>query len=85
MKGPKSLELLDAENASNNLNRKTALQNIKGLCPPFYRYLSNTYQKPAKLIIPSKDFKYDIIYSEEGSTQGDITAMGLYGSVVSSR
>ena len=30
--------LVDAENAFNKLNRKTALQNIKVLCPPFYRY-----------------------------------------------
>ena len=70
--------LVDAENAFNNLNRKAALLNIKEICPPFYRYLQNTYQKPAKLIIPGED-KYDIILSEEGSTQGDVAAMPLYG------
>ena len=43
--------LVDAENAFNKLNRKAALENIKELCPPFYRYLHNTYQKPAELII----------------------------------
>ena len=36
--------LVDAENAFNKLNREVALQNIKQLCPPFYRYLHNTYQ-----------------------------------------
>ena len=70
--------LVDAENAFNNLNRNAALKNIKEICPPFYRYLSNTYEKPAKLVIPGEE-KYDIIYSEEGCTQGDVTAMGLYG------
>ena len=71
--------LVDAENAFNNLNRKATLQNIKELCPPFYQYLQNTYQKPAKLIIPGVD-KYDVIYSEEGTTtQGDVAAMGEYG------
>ena len=43
--------LVDAENAFNNLNRATALENIKELCPPFHQYLQNTYQKPAKIII----------------------------------
>ena len=70
--------LVDAENAFNNLNRDAALQNIKEICPPFYRYLHNTYQRPAKLIIPGEE-KYEIILSEEGTTQGDVAAMPLYG------
>ena len=44
--------LVDATNAFNNLNRHAALHNIKELCPNFHRYLSNTYQLPAKMIIP---------------------------------
>lgn len=55
------------------------LHNIKEICPPFYRYLSNTYQKPAKLVIPGEDDKYDILLSEEGTTQGDVAAMSMYG------
>ena len=70
--------LVDAENAFNNLNRKTALQNIKQLCPPFYRYLNNTYQKPAKLVIAGEK-SHEIVYSNEGCTQGDVCSMGLYG------
>ena len=70
--------LVDAENAFNNLNRKAALQNIKQLCPPFYQYLYNTYQSPAKLVIHG-DNNHEIINSEEGCTQGDVSAMGLYG------
>ena len=70
--------LVDAENAFNNLNRKAALQNIKQICPSFYQYLYNTYQKPAKLIIKGDD-THEVIYSREGSTQGGVGAMGLYG------
>ena len=73
--------MVDAENAFNNLNRNAALENVKELCPLFYRYLHNTYQTPAKLIVPGKD-KYDIIYSEEGTTQGDVAAMAKYGVAV---
>lgn len=72
-----ALLLVDAENAFNNLNRKAALHNIKELCPPFFRYLSNTYQLPAKMIINDTE-KTDCILSEEGSTQGDVTAMAMY-------
>ena len=70
--------LVDAENAFNNLNRSAALDNIKELCPPFYRYLYNTYQLPAKLVITGKSGHHDIIMSNEGCTQGDVTAMALY-------
>ena len=42
--------LVDAKNAFNNLNRMATLQNIKQICPPFYQYLLNTYQNPAKLV-----------------------------------
>ena len=69
--------LVDAENAFNNLNRKAALHNIKELCPPFHRYLNNTYGLPAKMIINDQE-KMDFIQSEEGSTQGDVTAMAMY-------
>ena len=66
--------LVDAENAFNNLNRSAPLSNIKQLCPPFFRYLHNTYQKPAKLVIPDPS-GYDCIYSEESCTQGDVMSM----------
>ena len=69
--------LVDAENAFNLLNRKAALHNIKELCPSFFRYLSNTYQIPAKMIINDHE-NSDHILSEEGTTQGDVTAMAMY-------
>ena len=72
-----ALLLVDAENAFNNLNRRAALHNIKELCPAFHRYLANTYQIHAKMIINGRE-KTDHILSEEGSTQGDVTAMAMY-------
>ena len=70
--------LVDAENAFNKLNRDVALNNIKELCPTFHRYLQNTYQSPAQLIIQG-DEKYETLYSEEGTTQGDVAAMAIMG------
>ena len=72
-----ALLLVDAENAFNKLNRKAALHNIRELCPPFFRYLTNTYQVPSKMFIYDHE-KFEHIISEEGSTQGDVTAMGMY-------
>ena len=73
--------LVDAENAFNNINREAALQNIKELGPPFHHYLSNTYQPAAKIVIHGED-KYDTICFREGCTQGDVTAMAMYGIAV---
>ena len=70
--------LVDAENAFNNLNREAALHNIKEICPSFHRYLANTYLMPAKMFINNSNGGQDDILSEEGSTQGDVTAMAMY-------
>ena len=40
-------------------------------------FLSNTYQVPAKMFINDQE-KSDNIWSEEGSTQGDVGAMAMY-------
>ncbi len=69
------LILVDADNAFNSMNRKTALLNIKALCPPFYTYLNNTYKTPSKLYVDNSN---EIILSEEGTTQGDPDAMPMY-------
>ena len=72
-----ALLLVDAENAFNNLNRKNAIHNIRELCPPFFRFLSNTYQTPSRMIVNDQS-NVECILSEEGSTQGDVAAMGMY-------
>ena len=66
--------LVDAENAFNRLNRKTALENVKHKCPPLFRFLNNTYKEPARLHLGNGQF----ILSQEGVTQGDPLAMALY-------
>ena len=69
---------VDADNAFNNLNRRAALHNIKQLCPNLHRYLHNTYQLSAKMIINDLNGQNDDILSDEGSTQGDVPAMDMY-------
>ena len=66
--------LVDATNAFNSLNRRTALLNIRYTCPNFSKYLINTYRKPAKLFLPGGTH----ITSKEGTTQGDNCASGFY-------
>ncbi len=77
-KDTEGILLVDAENAFNNLNRKAAIHNIKQLCPPFHRFLANTYQLSAELHINNDDTGSECIMSDEGSTQGDVAAMGMY-------
>ena len=66
--------LVDATNAFNKLNRKTALYNIQLLCPKISRYIINTYRRPARLILNNGME----ITSREGTTQGDNLAMAFY-------
>ena len=41
--------------------------------------MQHTYQQPAKSIIPSDNNSYDSLLSDEGTTQGDVAAMPIYG------
>ena len=66
--------LLDAENAFNMLNRSTALHNVGQICPPFHKFLLNSYRKPARLYLRDGSS----ILSQEGVTQGDNAAMAFY-------
>ena len=43
--------LVDADNAFNRINRRLGVHIIREICPPFHRYLSNTYHSAAKLIV----------------------------------
>ena len=62
--------LADASNAFNCLNRHATLINIHTLCPPLARILTNTYRQQSSLFIGE-----EVIYSKEGTTQGDPLAM----------
>ena len=65
--------LVDASNAFNSSNCAVALHNIRQLYPSFAPILINTYRSAAALYTGG-----DILFSEEGTTQGDPLAMPLY-------
>jgi len=71
------LLLIDAKNAFNSLNRQTALQNIKVICPSLHIILNNSYQEPSALFVNGTK-----ILSKEGVTQGDPLAMPFYGLAI---
>ena len=56
------------------LNRRTALENVKALCPSLHVALQISYSHPSHLYIG----KSTILY-QEGTTQGDPLAMATYG------
>ena len=68
---------MDASNAFNLLNRKTALFNIQSLCPSIATVLINTYRDPSMLFVDGH-----ILYSQEGTTQGDPLAMPMYALAI---
>ena len=65
--------MVDARNAFNELNRRAALINIRTISPALSRVLTNFYRQPAKLFVGG-----ETLLSEEGTTQGDPLAMGMY-------
>ena len=69
--------LVDASNAFNSLNRQAALRNIHYLCPSLSKVLINTYREDIQLFIDG-----DTLFSQEGTTQGDPLAMGMYAIAV---
>ena len=70
--------LIDATNAFNQMNRTTALHNIQIICPEVATYLINTYRAPARLIIKGENNTGLVIFSYEGTTQGDNLGMIFY-------
>ena len=51
----------------------TALHNVRHLCPSFSTILINTYRDNSELYIDG-----EVLYSQEGTTQGDPLAMPFY-------
>ena len=72
-----AMTLVDAANAFNSLNRQAALQNIHPLCPPLSKVLFNTYWEDIQLFIDG-----EILFSQEGITQGDPLAMAMYAIAI---
>ena len=69
--------LIDAKNAFNQLNRSVALHNIRMLCPAIAPYVINTYRSCAHLFVGG-----EVLYSKEGTTQGDPLAMAIYAIAI---
>ena len=71
---------VDATNAFNSINREAMLHNIAVKCPEINRYAQNCNGKPSKLFIVDwkKNGEKCILYSEEGTAQGDPIAMAMY-------
>ena len=67
--------LVDADNAFNQINRNSMLHNIRIICPIIATYFMNSNNQEARLFIPGGEE----ITSAEGTTQGDPTAMPIYG------
>ena len=65
---------IDATNAFNSLNRKVFLHNIKIICPELANFVYNCYTSSSRLFVRGGKE----ISLEEGTTQGDPIAMGLY-------
>ena len=65
--------LVDASNAFNSLNREAALHNIRYLCPSLSTIVINIYRDATELFVDGT-----VLFSEEGTTQGDPLAMPLY-------
>ena len=66
--------LVDALNAFNTLNREAMMHNIGILCPTLTTFGQNTYRQSAHLILSDRS----MITSEEGTTQGDPTALAMH-------
>ena len=63
----------DATNAFNSLNRNLALLNVQNLCLSLATILINCYRLEVPLSIDG-----EILFSSEGTTQGDPLAMVMY-------
>ena len=66
--------LVDASNAFNSLHRLATLYITRILCPAIATVLINTYRRDADLFVLGGH----LIYSMEGTTQGDPLAMPMY-------
>ena len=67
--------LVDASNAFNSLNRVALLWNVRILWPRCSRFVFNTYQGWATLVVRSSN---EHLYIMEGVTQEDPLSMFLY-------
>ena len=65
--------LVDITNPFNLLNRQVTLLNCDKICPAMAHIIINTYRNNSHLFVEGQS-----ILSEEGTTQGDPSAMAMY-------
>ena len=65
--------LVDVSNAFNSINHQNPLRNIHSQCPALATLVINCYRPNIPLFIDG-----DVIFSAEGTTQGDYLAMIFY-------
>ena len=70
--------LIDATSAFNTVNRNVLLHNVKVIYPAISAYVSNCYNSLTSRLFVISGAE---ITSEEGTTQGDPTAMAMYAIV----
>ena len=75
--GSEAVLLVDARNAFKSLNREAALHNIHHLCPSLSPIIINIYREATELFVDGI-----VLFSEEGTTQGDPLAMPLYALAI---
>lgn len=66
--------LVDANNAFNSVNRIAALHNIPRVCPSAGTVFANCYREPIPLLLDGGE----VVWSREGTCQGDPLAMAFY-------
>ena len=72
------LNLVDASDAFNSLNRREILHNVSVLCPPLSTVLINTYRAAIRMIVCGSGE----ILSNEGTIQGDPLSMAMYALAI---
>jgi len=69
--------LVDASSAFNAFNCIMALHNIRHICPPLATIPINCSRSHATLFMST-----DVLFSQEGTTQGDPYAMPMYALAI---
>ena len=71
---------IDTSNVFNSINRTVILYNVRILCPEIATYINTCNMKPSRLFITGGKE----ISSNDGTTQGDPIATGMYAQGVMS-
>ena len=76
---PDAVLKIDAKNGFNELNRRAMLWTVRHRWPSGAQYAFNSYRHSAISIVRRPGSTAYFVLSEEGTTQGDVLSMVLYG------